>query len=101
MTVRIHLRIPYSPPHISLGSFDHLMQSALAIVQCGANVANTRETQPRTLRPATTRTPRPSSPAANLSQTDLTVEEANPDLPINYVDNYVHHHVDHSVADTV
>ena len=74
------------------------MQSALAIVQYEADMA-TEEGEHRRLRSATTRLGRPLSPTADVTQTDMAPDEANPDLTA--ANNYVDNHVDHTVADVV
>jgi len=74
------------------------MQSALAIVQYKADMAAEEGEHPR-LRSATTRSGRPLSPTADVAQTDMTPDEANPDL--TSANNYVDNHVDHTVADVV
>ena len=74
------------------------MQTALAIVQCEADMA-AEEGDHRRLRSATTRLGRPLSPTADVAQTDMAPDEVNPDLIA--ADNYVDNHVDHTVADVV
>jgi hypothetical protein len=85
--------------HISPGSFDRIMQSALTIAQYEADMAHTQDAEPRKLTSTTPGSARPRSPTVDLAQTDMGFDDTNPDLPT--ADNYVDNHVDHTVADVV
>lgn len=106
MTVNIHFPLHlyiYILSHITPGSFDRIMQSALTIAQYEADMADTPDAEPRRLSSATPRTTRPRSPTTDVAEIDMGFEDANPDLSAadNYVDNHVDHHVEYTVADVV